>query len=415
MARWSSSDGGGIGPSGEDGRRNRPPGIKPASRGPPAVQTSRVRVDASDATVLDLIELIYDAALDPGLWSRFLHRYADAIGASCANTHARMMPDGDFFFMDAARIDPATLQSFMDHYAPLEPWLPPARRMPVGTAATSPMLVEDAVLENSEYYSDFLAPADIRHISCLVVMNDPATFAVVSAFRPKRKSDFGAEEQALARRLWPHLQRAIQIRKQVMAADGRWRSLAEALDSLPTGVFLLDRYGQILHANRAAEAILAEGDGLSAGLQGLEASLAGESRGLQVLIANTACAEDAGQLIAISRPSGKRPYQVLATPIRVPQSAAGFFATAAAVFVTDPERLPELPRESLRRVYGLTPSEADLAAKLASGMSLDKAAEDIGVTRETVRSRLKIIFAKTDTHRQAELIRLLLTLPNAVK
>lgn len=411
MARWSSSDGGGKGPTGEDGRRGRSPGINPASRGPPAVQTSRVRVDASDATVLALIELIYDAALDPALWSRFLHRYADAIGASCANTHARMMPDGDFYFMDAARIDPATLQAFIDHYAPLEPWLPPARRTPVGTAATSPMLVEDAVLENSEYYSDFLAPADIRHISCLVAMNDPATFAVVSAFRPKQKNDFGAEEQAFARRLYPHLKRAIQIRKQVMAADGRWRSLAEALDSLQAAVFLLDRYGQILYASRRGEEILAEGDGLSAGLQGLEARRADESRAFQAEIKKTAQGLAPGGLLALSRPSGKRAYQVLVTPIRLPSPGAGLIAATAAVFVTDPERLPELPQEGLRRVYGLTPAEARLAAKLATGASLYKAAEEIGIARETARNHLRRILAKTDTHRQAELVKLLLTLP----
>jgi DNA-binding CsgD family transcriptional regulator len=38
-----------------------------------------------------------------------------------------------------------------------------------------------------------------------------------------------------------------------------------------------------------------------------------------------------------------------------------------------------------------------------------EAGERLGLRRETVRSRLKAIFEKTNTHRQGELVRLVLT------
>jgi DNA-binding CsgD family transcriptional regulator len=53
--------------------------------------------------------------------------------------------------------------------------------------------------------------------------------------------------------------------------------------------------------------------------------------------------------------------------------------------------------------FGLTVAEAKLAAKLASGSGIDGAAASLGVSRETARTQLKAVFAKTNTCRQAEL------------
>lgn len=40
--------------------------------------------------------------------------------------------------------------------------------------------------------------------------------------------------------------------------------------------------------------------------------------------------------------------------------------------------------------------------------SLEQAADDMGITIQTARSYLKSLFTKTDTHRQADLIRLVM-------
>jgi len=61
----------------------------------------------------------------------------------------------------------------------------------------------------------------------------------------------------------------------------------------------------------------------------------------------------------------------------------------------------------LCQVYGLTVAEARLASRLALGMSLKEAAAAEGITYETARGRLKVVFRKTDTARQAQLVLLL--------
>jgi DNA-binding CsgD family transcriptional regulator len=80
---------------------------------------------------------------------------------------------------------------------------------------------------------------------------------------------------------------------------------------------------------------------------------------------------------------------------------------AAAIFVLDPENQPEPNDEVLVRLFGLTPAEARLAILLIHGKSLTQAAEEFGLSRNTIRSQLQKVFYKTGTTRQGELVSLL--------
>lgn len=63
-------------------------------------------------------------------------------------------------------------------------------------------------------------------------------------------------------------------------------------------------------------------------------------------------------------------------------------------------------REHFSRAYGLTRSESQIAKTVLEGKSLTEVAEVTNLSISTVRSYMKQIFFKTDTHRQSELIAL---------
>ena len=63
----------------------------------------------------------------------------------------------------------------------------------------------------------------------------------------------------------------------------------------------------------------------------------------------------------------------------------------------------------LRSHFGLTQAEARLALHLVAGETLRSAEVKLDISYETARSRLKSIFDKTKTHRQAELAIVILT------
>ena len=58
--------------------------------------------------------------------------------------------------------------------------------------------------------------------------------------------------------------------------------------------------------------------------------------------------------------------------------------------------------------FGLTPAEMRLAAYLMNGGTIASYAKAHDLSRNTVRNQLQAIYCKTGTHRQAELVGLLL-------
>jgi DNA-binding CsgD family transcriptional regulator len=58
----------------------------------------------------------------------------------------------------------------------------------------------------------------------------------------------------------------------------------------------------------------------------------------------------------------------------------------------------------LQNRFNLTRAEARLVVHLATGISLKSSAKALGIGYETVRGHLKSAFLKTGTHRQAELL-----------
>jgi DNA-binding CsgD family transcriptional regulator len=94
----------------------------------------------------------------------------------------------------------------------------------------------------------------------------------------------------------------------------------------------------------------------------------------------------------------------------MPVTAFGsdLFCSGRVILLLTDLRSPLRPDSvQLCAAFGLTAAEAKLAGALASALGINAAAAALGVSRETARSQLKAVFAKTNTRRQAELAGLL--------
>jgi DNA-binding CsgD family transcriptional regulator len=67
----------------------------------------------------------------------------------------------------------------------------------------------------------------------------------------------------------------------------------------------------------------------------------------------------------------------------------------------------------LQEMFGLTPAEADVAVLLTQGVAVAEIARRRQVSITTVRSQVSGLKAKTETKREADLVRRLLALPHA--
>ena len=98
---------------------------------------------------------------------------------------------------------------------------------------------------------------------------------------------------------------------------------------------------------------------------------------------------------------------LLADAMPVTSFGSDLFNAGRIVLVLTDLTLLSVPDETrLSLVFSLTAAEAKLAKTLASGHGIDAAADSLRVNRETARSQLKAVFAKTNTRRQAELVAL---------
>ncbi len=202
------------------------------------------------------------------------------------------------------------------------------------------------------------------------------------------------------------------------------QALADAalgtLNRVAVGVALVDAAGTVIWSNRYLDDILAEDDGLTVAAGRLRVHNSEQANALSRLIERAhdrqGDADDTtGAVLAIDRRRHERPCLVAAFPLRHGNSTSQRHRNIVAVFVADPDRPMSLPAADLETLFGLTPAESQVAARLAGGDRLDSAAEKLGVTTGTARTHLKHIFDKTGTGRQSELARLLHSLHGKIR
>jgi DNA-binding CsgD family transcriptional regulator len=189
----------------------------------------------------------------------------------------------------------------------------------------------------------------------------------------------------------------------------RTAALCDLLQLLGTAAILVDRDGEVVGLNDAARDCI--GAAIQIRNRRIVAADPEGRRALAELIegirAGNGCAGHGEQVVVARR--NLRPLILRTVPLH--GGAAALCAPARAiVLLLDPGRM-RLPAESqLKRALGLSDGEARLAIRLAAGQTLDAAATLCGISYETARKRLKIVFEKTDTRRQSELVGLIIRL-----
>jgi DNA-binding CsgD family transcriptional regulator len=218
-----------------------------------------------------------------------------------------------------------------------------------------------------------------------------------------------------------HLTRALRISRWLWELECERAASAAQFDALRQGVLLADASDRVVCANDAAKAMLDDGDGIFLD-NGCLATAGSEN--LQKLIASCAktflSLDGPGGKCKISRKLPRSPLDVTVTPIRSKVRLANFLwigvdGPVAIVSVRDPDVDCRRQEINLRRRFGLTAAEARLTMEILKGDGRAAAARRSGISVMTANYHLACIFEKTGTHRQTELIRLLLDAANEVK
>lgn len=227
---------------------------------------------------------------------------------------------------------------------------------------------------------------------------------------------FAADWRAVMLALLPLLQRIVRLYLVIGDSERRRRIAEHVLETSGVGVILVDSVGSIISVNGAAHAIMVHTGVLGIYDGRLRAMRQADQQLLQRHIRQKADEQSAGiadpacyAAFALLRDDHPLPVTVMVRPGPSFGPASAPLRRTATIILRDPARRLRLDAPDLERLFDLSPAEARLARLLADGLSMEEAALQLGVSRNTVRSQLQAVFAKTGTNRQGDLVRLLLS------
>lgn len=362
------------------------------------------------ASLIDeLVREMYAAILDAGHWSQVLARLRHAVDGALALQHVWGSPNEPGLSL-ADNADPVEMRRYAEHYATRDPWMANVRALPARSVVPGAAFLPAAAYHDSAFYNEFLKPQGLEHFICALDETRPGV-SCISFMRECRAPDFDATDAALLRALLPSLSNCLRVQRTLRGFETKLAMLETALDALAFGVFLLDAQGRIQHANARAEQHLREDDRLAVRQSRLSINDGALNGTLQTLLGSAAApslrlAERRAGAMTIPA-SHRGPVHLLVAPFHRDSATASTLATAI-VFIVTRDATDISAGEFLGQIHGLTAKERACAVHFAHGASLDEIGTALEISRNTVRTHLRSLFAKTGARRQSELAAILM-------
>jgi DNA-binding CsgD family transcriptional regulator len=360
----------------------------------------------------ELTRLVYEGTLDPAAWRLFLKGMCEKLNGNAAVIILRIPRLGEVPLKVDYGAIPELSPPYFRKYMAMDPFV----QLPEGRAVTLHDFTHPNI-EESEYFRDYLEPMDMVYVIGVDLSYQGRHHVRLRLCRPRRAGNFSASDCQLVEAFVPHLKTAIRVFSELDVVASERTVYADAMDQLTLASIVVDDSGKILHATRLAESILAENDGISRCNDLLFLANREDSKRFHELLSRAVEAQRSAKpalvdVMRVRRTSGRPDIGVVVRPStsgvdkdneRLTASIAVFLSTTSVE-----SREQTVPADVIQKLFGLTPKEAVLALRLASGESLHEASEQLGISPNTGRAHLRSIFAKTGVDRQVRLVRVLL-------
>lgn len=342
-------------------------------------------------------------------WQDFLRLMGEALDADYVTLILRAPREGDTgVVINSVVLSPDVYDSYNENYFAMDPFV----NLPPGQVFTMDEFMAPEDYYASNYYRQYVKGTGIRHLMGADLDDDLGNSARLRCARIERKPNFGIPERELCQRLLPHIQQTIRLHARIARVESERSLFATAMDRMAVAAFILDQNARIRHRNAAAEQLLAERRWMQ------------ESDGRLRLLdrehhrAFRACLDDVMQAHLRGEPTFIKALRLggevgaaagmLLRPLPLVSAPDGSRNPSVAIFISDPSQPREAQHEVLMTLFGFTRAEANLALQLVNGASLDEACANLHISRNTGKSHLSAVFAKTGVTRQTRLVQLLL-------
>ena len=362
--------------------------------------------------LLEIVGALHEGVSDPAAWTRALTGLAEATGGPAVMTGTIGPPTHSIELEGLGVPDAAVAMMAGPLGNPADnPYLAALGRLPLRAPVGHDAVGGQATIEASRLWRDVMRPFGLTRSTGIVLDRLPGRTDFMMLGRTDRQGDFDAPALALLSTLTPHIARAFRVRRELVAMRALAADCMAALDAVDRGIVLAAEDGAIVHANRAAEAIFAERDGLDATRAGISTGRRTVDDDLRRLV-GTAARTGVGRAavavgaMPVARRSARSSYTVVGEPLSpAHRERLGAPPRAGAVlFVGGGTARRRVGPAVLRALYGLSPAEARVAAAAADGAGATEVAAQTGLSVNTVKSHLKAAFAKIGVATTARLV-----------
>jgi DNA-binding CsgD family transcriptional regulator len=355
-----------------------------------------------------LVEMIYATIGDDGRWQPLLRRLCEDFASRCGAL-ARYdfgTNTGEVLYQAPPN---APLTSVYAHRGAVNPWFLSRQYYAAGQVIAGHDIISRDEFLRTDFYREVLRPHGLFHRLCGVLSRTSDQILYVVMHRRKEQEDYGDAEQRRLAALVPHLARALAITARLRAGEKRTRLLSGIISSQLPRLFVVDATCMIVYAGAPAAAVapvdctLQEHLGLSApkdrsALAKLLHALADAQSGMRI--------DGVHRLRAWSEP--QRCWMRLSLRrLWLGHTGVDVMPPLFTVTVENPQEDEAEALRDFARHFALSPAQSRVSALILKGHSPISAATALHLSANTVRSHLKQIFLKTNTHRQVELISLL--------
>lgn len=373
----------------------------------------------------ELIELIYQIPIKPDGWKIFGNRLNQILGSSLTHLLAMDFQREALSFSDAVSIVPDTLIASTEvnylHY--------PVDADPRWTSFLAPERkgwyqchhhISDEYVAHSELFQNVFLPAQIRYTAAHELILDDQLCVLWGISTSPQRQPLNQNELNFLDQLLVHLKRVAAIQRHIFEFSSKAIMGYALIDKLIQPIMLLNLTGEVSHYNLAMQKLMHHIEIVKIEDQYLklpqpyQAQLSKSLQYIEFLykykqLSPEQKLEDG--CIKISTKTGETLY--IFASLLVSEQEIKAFGIRPQVMLTfySPTHSVSVDPHLLNRALNLTPAESRIALGLLDGLSPKEISYRDQVHIDTVRKQIQAIYRKTETNRQADLVKLLLNIP----
>jgi DNA-binding CsgD family transcriptional regulator len=358
-----------------------------------------------------LIGDIYDASLDPALWPDAFNRIRDFLGGCTASlvTHDAVSKAEDVHFMLGH--EEQFMEMYSEKYFKINPIFPSTMFFDIERRNVLHDVLPFREFCQTRFAKEWIVPQGICDSLFSTLDKSARGCTVFMTMRRGNEGFFDDYQRQRFSLILPHVRRALLIGKVIETHKTKAAELADSLDALISGMFIVNVSGRLVHANASGYAMVAEGNAVRAPGGRLTAN---DPAADQALLDVFAAAEGGdttvgrrGVAVPLKARDGER-YDAHVLPLTsgARRKAGVSYGAVAAVFVRKAALDLPSPPVAIAQEFRLTQAELRVLFSVVEIGGISEVADVLGVSEATVKTHLQHVFEKTGTGRQADLVKL---------